>query len=88
MYSAFICVLKGMGDEEAFTEMNSSVCGEFCGAGMTLILGTPICLWCHSFYFLILQYFIAALCMCRYFYIHVTTQEGFTGTVIVLFKKF
>ncbi len=48
-----MCVSGGEGgDEEAFTEMNSSVCREFCGAGMTLILGTPICLWCHSFYFL------------------------------------
>ncbi len=57
----FLYVCLRVGDEEAFTKMNSSVCGEFCGAGMTLILGTPICLWCHPFYFLILQYFIVAL---------------------------
>ncbi len=27
------------------------------------------------------------MCMCMYFYIPVTTQGGFTGTVMVLFNK-
>jgi hypothetical protein len=37
---------------------------------MTLILGTPICLWCHSFYFLTAVLFIAALYMRIYVHLY------------------